>query len=202
MVSAKVAITFSAATFGLLLVMWLLFGSGNKHIYRNKEDEEPVNMQYQLTRYSMLDPEIAGPVDQTPKVEDEELVRKNPKGRNWKKNPSKPERIARAFMEQKFGAKFPATEPDWLINPETKRKLELDCYNEELGIAVECNGPHHYIWPNWTSATYEKFLNVVRKDDYKREMCDRRGVYLITVPYLIKPKKIGEYIESQLEAIQ
>lgn len=43
-----------------------------------------------------------------------------------------------------FGVKFNPARPDWLKNPHTGRNMELDCYNEKLGIAVEYNGRQHY----------------------------------------------------------
>jgi hypothetical protein len=196
MITGKTAAYVSAATITFLLAMWLFFGSGGRFIYKKKDENEEPDHQYNLIRFSMLDPLVENNVDQTPVVKPE-IERKPKKGRDWKKNPSNAEMISRAYMEQQFGVPFPATYPNWLVNPETGRKLELDCYNEDLKIAVECNGEHHYVWPNWTKATYQKFLNVVRKDDYKRAICDKMGVYLITVPYNVKPKKIGEFIASQ-----
>jgi predicted nucleic acid-binding Zn-ribbon protein len=54
------------------------------------------------------------------------------------------ERWTREVLEELFGTKFPSIRPDWLINPETGRKLEVDCYSEELGLGLEYQGTQHY----------------------------------------------------------
>lgn len=116
---------------------------------------------------------------------------------------SKGERICCSTMEKIYGVTFKSIWPDWLRNPETGETLELDCYNEELRIAVEYNGEQHYKWPNFTNQTYTQFLNQVRRDKLKRELCDKNGVYLIVVPYKVSHEKIPEYITSYLpETIQ
>lgn len=111
---------------------------------------------------------------------------------------SRGERLCCQTMERIYEAPFETIRPDWLINPETGEKLELDCYNEELQIAVEYNGEQHYTWPNFTNQTYQQFINQVRRDQLKIELCDRNGVYLIVVPYNVSHDKIPEFIISHL----
>ena len=101
-------------------------------------------------------------------------------------------------MEKIYGVPFESIRPNWLINPETGEKLELDCYNEELKIAVEYNGEQHYNWPNFTNQTHTQFINQVRRDELKMELCDRNGIYLIVVPYTVELDKIPEFIISYL----
>src|SRR5690606_25997188 len=92
---------------------------------------------------------------------------------------SRGERLCCQTMERIYGVPFSSVWPDWLLNPETGETLELDCYNDELKIAVEYNGEQHYKWPNFTNQTYQQFLNQVRRDTLKLDLCDRNGVYLI-----------------------
>src|SRR5690606_8776479 len=99
-----------------------------------------------------------------------------------KKFMSKGERICKETMENLYGVKFENVRPSWLKNPETGRSLELDCYNESLKLAVEYNGEQHYKWPNFTNQSREEFINQTRRDNLKRELCDKNGVYLIVVP--------------------
>lgn len=101
-------------------------------------------------------------------------------------------------MEKIYGKPFKSIWPKWLKNPETGRLLELDCYNEELGIAVEYNGEQHYIHPNFTNNSFEDFQKQLRRDDFKRRMCDLNGVYLIPVPYSVPISEIEEHIIKHL----
>lgn len=113
-------------------------------------------------------------------------------------NISKGEQICKDVIEKIYNKPFHCVRPSFLKNPETNRNLELDCYNDELKIAVEYNGIQHYTWPNFTGVSYENFIKQVRRDKFKIDQCDKNGVYLITVPYNIKHESIEEYIYEHL----
>lgn len=113
-------------------------------------------------------------------------------------NCSKGERICREVLEEIYNKPFPCVRPKFLKNPETNRNLELDCYNEELKIALEYSGIQHYKWPNFTGHSKEAFIKQARRDKYKIDTCDKNGVYLITVPYNVSHKDIPEYIKYYL----
>ena len=105
----------------------------------------------------------------------------------------------REVLENKFGKLFPTVRPNFLKNPETKRNLELDCYNDELKLAIEYNGSQHYEFPNTFHRTKEDFIKQVRRDQYKVERCNQEGIYLITVPHTVPLNEIESYIDKQLE---
>ena len=112
---------------------------------------------------------------------------------------SKGETECRNVLIEIFGRDFGTIRPDFLKNPKTKRNLELDCYNDELKLAVEYNGEHHYKWPvGWPKLTYEEFLEQLRRDSLKMDLCDAKGVYLIVVPYNVPINQIREYILKYL----
>ena len=111
---------------------------------------------------------------------------------------SKGERICKEVIEDIYEKPFYCVRPNFLKNPETKRNLELDMYNDELKIAVERNGIQHYKWPNYTGMSYEQFINQVRRDKFKIEICDTNGIYLITVPYTVTDNEIKDYIIHHL----
>lgn len=117
------------------------------------------------------------------------------RGQGWE---SEGEHLCRDVMEAVYGKKFPKAHPAWLKNPETGGSLELDCYNEELKIAVEYNGEQHYKWPSGFNMSFEDFQQQVRRDRYKKEMCERLGVYLIIVPYDIPTSEIPSYLYNLL----
>lgn len=111
---------------------------------------------------------------------------------------SRGERICRETMETIYGKPFISVRPDWLINPETGQRLELDCYNDEMKIAVEYNGEQHYKWPNFTNQSKEEFINQVRRDTLKTELCQLLSIYLISVPYHVEYNEIFNFILSRI----
>ena len=111
---------------------------------------------------------------------------------------SKGEAICKKVLEAIFEKEFVSKRPKWLINPLTKRCLELDCYNKELNIALEYNGIQHYKWPNFTGQSYKEYLDQNRRDIYKKQVCKKRGIFFIEVPYTIKKNKIQEFIKNEL----
>jgi len=111
---------------------------------------------------------------------------------------SRGEDICKRTLETIYKKPFIKSRPNFLKNPETDRNLELDCYNQELGIAVEYNGEQHYKYPNRFHKSYQEFLNQVRRDRVKVDLCDANNVYLITVPYNVPLNLIPDYINYYL----
>ncbi len=114
--------------------------------------------------------------------------------------PSRGEAICKQVIEDIYGAPFFCVRPDFLKNPETGRNLELDLYNDFYKIAVEYSGLQHYKYPNNFHKTEEEFIKQVRRDEFKVDMCDKHGIYLITVPHTVKNdyNEIRKYIEYYL----
>ena len=102
----------------------------------------------------------------------------------------------------RFGKfEFPNTRPDWLRNPETDYKLELDCYNEELGLAFELQGRQHYKpIKHWGGE--KEFARTVRRDVHKRTECMKHGIELFRIdnrPVKGKrPETKKKYYEKQI----
>jgi hypothetical protein len=114
---------------------------------------------------------------------------------------SKGEAICRDFLERFFKRSFPRVRPAFLVNPETGRRMELDGYNEELGIAVEYNGIQHYKWPAWPAMSLENFKKQVYRDQIKIELCDFNNVFLIVVPYNVPKQQIPMFIREKLKLL-
>lgn len=82
--------------------------------------------------------------------------------------------------------------PD-IINPKTGHRLELDCYNEELSLALEYHGRQHFCQvKKWQ--TDEDYHNQVYRDSVKRQRCRELGIVLIEVPYIIENTRLMEFI--------
>lgn len=94
--------------------------------------------------------------------------------------------------------KFIKVRPDWLKNPATGKNLELDLFCEELMIAVEYNGEQHYVFPHYYNKTEEEFLKSQTRDKLKEEICTKRNICLIRVPYTVPPERIPIAIYSSL----
>lgn len=137
--------------------------------------------------------------DFTKYVISEDVLLKDLRSGEQPENESKGESIARKCLETLFLAKFPNKRPDSLKNESSGRNLELDCYNEELGIAVEYQGIQHYKYVPFFHKTAENFYKQVERDRMKLEMCRAQKITLITIPYNLRHEKICNYIVSMLQ---
>lgn len=81
-----------------------------------------------------------------------------------------------------------------IYNPVTNQFLELDCYNEELQLAVEYQGIQHYKFCPYFHKNKESFRNQQYRDELKRIYCKNLGITLIEVPYTIKKDEIEGYL--------
>jgi hypothetical protein len=112
-------------------------------------------------------------------------------------NDSSGEQRVRAYLERYFGQKFYKVRPFFLENEVTGQTLELDCYNEDLKLAVEYNGRQHYQYTPYFHANYEAFRNQQYRDQLKKIYCREHGIDLITVPYTVRD--IERYLAQILQ---
>ena len=109
------------------------------------------------------------------------------------------EEQCRQLFEELFpGYAFPKCRPSWLVNPRTGHPLELDGYNEDLRLAFEYNGPQHYHYPNRYHQSREAFLEQKFRDLVKYQLCNQRGVYLLTIPYHVPRHHLRSFIRRHL----
>jgi hypothetical protein len=171
----------------IIILIWLKYGGkkyefiGLKPLYqRIVRNDKSLDQSKTITNVSNLS----------------KLVKEYPENTN--KRRSRGETICCKVMQNIYNKPFKTCRPNWLKNPETGHNLELDCYNEELKIAIEYNGSQHYKFPNSFHSSKEKFIQQVRRDKYKAKMCEKFGVYLISVPYTVPYENIEEYIKNRL----
>jgi hypothetical protein len=50
------------------------------------------------------------------------------------------------------------------------------------------------VFPNHFNKTEEQFKNQIKRDIYKREICNLNDVFLLTIPYYIGNDKMKQYI--------
>lgn len=77
--------------------------------------------------------------------------------------------------------------PDFLVNPATKKNMELDAYFPDWKMALEYNGAQHYQFPNkyhpYTLEGHKEFVSTRQRDALKKELLEEYDICLITVPY-------------------
>jgi len=122
--------------------------------------------------------------------------------KNYKKDSrdSKGELECRRILEKIFRKAFSKDRPEFLNNPVTggSYNLELDCYNKELGLAVEYSGAQHYKYIPYFHKNKEAFLNQKYRDYMKKQMCKDNNIVLIEVPYTVKIEHIENFLRNEL----
>lgn len=111
---------------------------------------------------------------------------------------SKGEQECRRVLQMLYRRPFTKQRPKWLNNSVTNNNLELDCFNDELKLAVEYQGRQHYEFIPFFHKTKEHFRNGQYRDDMKRRLCRDNGVRLVEVPYTVKTEHIEEYLRRAL----
>lgn len=97
------------------------------------------------------------------------------------------------IAEQLTGWKFRRIRPAWLKG-RSERPMELDGYNETHRVAIEYQGQQHY-----RPIYGEDQLRYVKKNDNrKRQLCYRRNIFLIRVPYW--KRNVEDFLRSKLTA--
>ncbi len=115
---------------------------------------------------------------------------------------SKGEIECREALRRMFRRPFHKARPDFLRNDVTggKFNLELDCYDEELKIAVEYQGRQHYEYVPYWHRTKAEFMNQKYRDEIKRMKCKEAKVILVEVPYKVKHADIETYLRKEFAA--
>lgn len=110
---------------------------------------------------------------------------------------NKTEDDIRSVFEKLLNKEFPQSYPRFL-SLSRYRHLQLDGFNEELKLAFEYDGPHHF-----KKVVYKgKPIDLEKqkeRDRIKDELCEQNGVRLIRIKYTIKNKEA--YIRKRLREI-
>jgi hypothetical protein len=69
--------------------------------------------------------------------------------------------------------------PDWLRNPKTGRRLEIDRYYPDLKLGIELDGIQHGRFVKGMHKSYQAAIDGQARDMAKIEQCKAQGVRLI-----------------------
>ncbi len=108
------------------------------------------------------------------------------------------EGYTKMILELLTGKLFHKARPKWLINPKTKRILEIDLYNQELNLAVEYNGKQHYKFIEGVHKKESTYKNVLYRDKVKMDTLIKKRVRYIIIPYTQKDN-LYEYLLKSLK---
>ena len=122
------------------------------------------------------------------------------KGRVYFTNKKKQtrENYVRNIVESIFRQPFPSKKPIWLVNPNTGRRLELDCYNEAMRLSFECDGIQHSQYLPHFHKCYQRYLDMKDRDILKNILVKKRGICLIRIPHHIPDDELESYILTQI----
>jgi len=87
---------------------------------------------------------------------------------------------------------------DWLLNSENGRQLRIDAYYPNANIAIEYNGPQHYMVDGLYTTTNEMLEYRQNLDFLKYSLIKEKGIKLIIIHYLDKITE--EYIQNKINA--
>ena len=114
------------------------------------------------------------------------------------------EGLCRSLLEQMMGIQLPKVRPKWLLNPTTKRSLELDMYCEDLKLAFEFDGSQHDTYAPHYHKSEDHFRYRQLLDRLKTQLCKEAGVLLIRIPWhqvsLSDHSKTANYLETLLRS--
>jgi hypothetical protein len=71
--------------------------------------------------------------------------------------------------------------PDWLRNPKTGRRLEIDRYYPEIRVGIEYNGVQHGRPILGLQRDHAAFMEQQIRDAFKTQTCKERGIELIAI---------------------
>lgn len=113
----------------------------------------------------------------------------------------KGELLCKEALEIIFAQPFLKARPQFLKNPCSGYCLELDCYNQNLQIALEYQGIQHFQFTPFFHKTKHDFLQQQKRDQLKRELCLKNNVILLEVPFSIKHDQLFVHLVTQLKQV-
>jgi len=112
-------------------------------------------------------------------------------------SPGVKEKICRAIFEWLTGMNFKKDRPSWLVNSRGRR-MELDGYNKNLGLAFEYQGEQHSKFTPFFHQDHDTFLRRVSDDSEKLKLCAANGVDLVQVDISVPLEGLQKHVADLL----
>jgi len=105
------------------------------------------------------------------------------------------ERLTRTIFKLLFKQDFIKTRPAWLKNTSDNR-MELDGYCKKYKVAFEYQGIQHTVFNKHFHRKRSEFEKRKKDDLQKREICKKKGIRLISIPFDLEPQQIESYVRN------
>lgn len=101
-------------------------------------------------------------------------------------------------------AKFKKVRLPSMVNPRSRRRLELDLHSEKLSLAFERDGMQHVVYPNsfhplGHRAAFEKQQE---RDRLKEQLCRNQHITLIRVPWTVSMSDMEAFVREELRRLK
>ena len=107
------------------------------------------------------------------------------------------ERFVKNLLEHATNLTWEKKRPAWL-KTDAGKILELDCFSEQLQMAVEYNGDQHYKLCRFNKNDPKILQEQQDNDKQKAELCQKNNVKLLVIPFWLKKEQIVEAISKFL----
>ena len=88
---------------------------------------------------------------------------------------SREEKVRRICEQLFYPLKFPSVRPEFLVNYKTGKRMEIDLYNYNLNLAIECQGLQHSTWVKHFQ-TYKEWELMKDRDLLKAAILRKRKI--------------------------
>lgn len=111
----------------------------------------------------------------------------------------KTEKRCRDIVENLLRVPFPTVRPSFLRYPPSGKNLELDMYNDELGLAFEYQGIQHRKYTPYYHRSMDEFLRQQERDSFKKQRCYDMHIQLVLIPDTIKPDHLEPFLRQKIQ---
>ena len=111
----------------------------------------------------------------------------------------KREERVRDLLETLTRHEWPSVRPDWLVNPRTGKRMEIDCFCSQLKVCVEVDGAHHWGRVAFMQSEQE-YQDQRPRDHTKDRIVELMGYSMIRVPprHVLDDSQLALYLTQQL----